>query len=59
MITHESSFPPINQALISQRKVKYVEDITFTRYTENLGVSRRDVIQTISDIGKVCYYVQS
>ena len=59
MITYENAFPPINQALISQRQVKYVEDITFTRNTENLGVSRTDVIQTISDIGQVCSYVQS
>ena len=32
-ITYENAFPPINQALISQSHVNYVEDILVTRDT--------------------------
>ena len=52
--------PPLRkQALLSQSQVKYVEDIIVTRDTENLGVSRREVIQTIPNIGQASYYVQA
>ena len=56
MITYENAFPRRNPALILQRQVKYVEDIIFTRDTTNLGVSSREVIQTISDIGQASSY---
>ena len=49
-ITYENASPLINQALISQRQVKYVEDIIVKRYTVKLGMSRREVIHMISDI---------
>ena len=42
--------PTINQAFLLQRQVKYVEDIIVTIGTSNLGMSRREVIQTILDI---------
>ena len=58
-ITYNNALPPINQALILQSQVKYVEDIFVTRDTSTIGMSRRGVIQTISDIGKACSYVQA
>ena len=58
-ITYENTPPPRNQALIPKREVKYVEVIIVTRDTSNLGMSGREAIQTISDIGKACYYVQA
>ena len=56
-ITYDNDFPPRNQALLTE--VKHVEDIIITRDTENLGVSRRDVIQMISDIGQASSYFQA
>ena len=47
-ITYNNTYPPINWALLLQRQLNYVEDIIVTRYTENLGMSTREVIQTIS-----------
>ena len=58
-ITYNNSFPPIKRAFISQSQVKYVEDIIFTGDTANLGMSRREVIQKISDIGQAFYYAQA
>ena len=43
-ITFENSPSLRKQALLFQRQVKYVEDIIVTRDTENLGMSRREVI---------------
>ena len=40
-ITYENSLPLVYLALLSQRQVKYVEDIIVTRDTENLGMSRK------------------
>ena len=37
-ITYENSFPMKNAALLSERQVKYVEDIIVKRDTENLGM---------------------
>ena len=51
-ITYKNDPPPRNQALISQSQVEYVEDIFVTRDTENLGMTRREVIHKISDIGQ-------
>ena len=58
-ITYENAFPPIKWALILQRQVKYVEDIIVTRDTANLGVSSRDVIQTISDIVQASSHIKA
>ena len=58
-ITYKNAFPPRNQAFISRRQVKYVQYIIVTRDTSNLGMSRREVIHTISDIGQASYYVQA
>ena len=39
-ISYENYCPPINQALILQRQVKYVEDIIVTRDTEKFRISK-------------------
>ena len=39
-------------------QVKYVDDIIVTRDMSNLGMSRREVIHTISYIVQACSYVQ-
>ena len=48
-----------NRALLSENQVKYVEDIIFKRDTENLGVSRKEVIQVISYIGQAKSFFQT
>ena len=58
-IIFENSFPLRKQSLISQRQVKYVEDIIVTIYMANLGISRKEVIQTISGIEQEIPYVQA
>ena len=50
-IIYKNFFPSRKQALLSKIQVKYVEEIIVTRDTEHLGISRREVIQTISDMG--------
>ena len=46
-ITYGKSFLLRKRVLLSQRKVGYVEDIIVTRDMDNLGMSRREMIQTI------------
>ena len=58
-IAYKNAFPPIKWALLSQRQVDYFEYVIFTRDTVDLGMSRREVINMISDIGKEISYVQS
>ena len=58
-ITYENYFLLRKRLLLSQRQLKYVEDIIFTRDTENVGMTRKEVIQVISDIRKENYYVQA
>ena len=57
-ITFDNAFLPGKQVFLSQRKVKYVEDIIVTRYTANLGMSRHDLIQMISVIEQASFYIQ-
>ena len=59
LITYNNSFPIIKRTLPLQRQIKYVEDEIFTRDTENLGMSMKEVIQIISDIGQENSYVQA
>ena len=40
------------RALISEIQVKYVGDVIIKRDTENIGISRKEVIPVISDIGQ-------
>ena len=57
-ITYDNSFPQINRVLIMQRQINYVEDITVTRDTSNLGMSGREAIKTIPEKGEVTFNVQ-
>ena len=56
-IIYENYFPLREQELLSQSQLEYVEDIIVTRETVNLGVSRREAIQTLSDIRQSSSYV--
>ena len=57
-ITYENVFPDKKRALLSNSQVNYVEDIIIKRDTENFGMSRKEVIQVISDIGQAKSFVQ-
>ena len=46
-ITHNKSFHISNRTFLLQRQVNYVEYIIVTRYTKNLGVSMKEVMQVI------------
>ena len=46
-ITYDNALPMKNRAFISEDQVKYVEDIIVKRDTENLGMSRKEMIQVI------------
>ena len=39
-------------SLLSEKQVKYMEGIIIKIDTSNLGVSRKEVIQVISDLGQ-------
>ena len=58
-ITYENEFPRKNMVLVSERQVNYVEDIIVKRDTENLGLSRKEVIQVISEISQAKSFVQA
>ena len=49
-ITKNNAFPLRYWALLSEMQVKGIENIVFTRDRVTLGVSRKEVIQVISDI---------
>ena len=51
LITYENVFPDKKRALLSNLQVNYVEDIIIKRDTVNLGMSRKEVIQVISELG--------
>ena len=57
-ITYENAFPLKNRALLSENRVKYVEDIIVIRDTTNLGVSRKEVKQVISELVQEKLFVQ-
>ena len=58
-ITYETAFPLKKRTLLSEIQIKYVEDFIIIRDTANLGISRKEVIQVISDIGKANYFFQA
>ena len=58
-ITYDNVFPEKKRSLLSNSQVKYVEDIILKRYTENLGISRKEVIQVISELGQSKSFVQA
>ena len=47
------------RAFLSEIQLNYVEDIIFKRDTENIGMSRKKVIQVISDIGQTNFFDQA
>ena len=46
-ITYENSFPIKKRSLLSERQVKYLEDMIVKIDTEKLWMSRKEVIQVI------------
>ena len=58
-IKYENAFPMKKRALLPENQVKYVEDIDFKRDTANLWMSRREVIQFISELGQAKLLVQA
>ena len=49
-ITYKNVFPDKKRALLSHSPVKYVEVIIIKRDTANQGMSRKEVIQVISEL---------
>ena len=47
-----------NREFLSENQVKYVEDIIVKRDTANLGMSRKEVIQVISELFQSKWFVQ-
>ena len=58
-ITYENAFPTKNKALLSEIQVKYVEDVIVKIDTENPGMSRKEVIQVISELGQAKLFFQA
>ena len=58
-ITYDNAFPLSYWVFLLEIQVKYIEHIVITRNTKNLGMSRKEVIQVISDIGQASYYLQA
>ena len=59
LITYDNAFPRKKRKFLSERKVKYVEDIIVKKDTSNLGMSRKEVIQVISELGQAKSFVQA
>ena len=51
-VTYENVFPDKKRSLLSNSQVNYVEDIIVKRDTANLAMSRKEVIQVISELGQ-------
>ena len=47
-----------NRALLSENQLNYVEDIIVKIDTENPGMSRKEVIQVISELGQTKLFVK-
>ena len=58
-VTYENFFTMNNREFLSEKQVKYVEDIIIKIDTANLGISRKEVIQVISDLGQAKSFVQA
>ena len=57
-ITYENVFPVKKRSLLSEKQVKYVEDIII-KIDTNLGMSRKELIQVISELGQEKSFVQA
>ena len=51
-VTYKNAFPMKKKTLLLENQVKYVEDMIVKIYTANLGMSRNEVIQVISELGQ-------
>ena len=58
-ITYENVFPEKNISLLSNLQINYVEDIIIERDTANLGMSRKEVINVISELGQAKLFFQA
>ena len=58
-ITYDNAFPTKNRALLSENQVNYVEGIIIEIHTANLGMSRKELIQVISELGQAKTLVQA
>eukprot|EP00957_Ditylum_brightwellii_P099413 7572867-Ditylum_brightwellii.AAC.1 len=52
-ITHENVFPLKKKALLSCNQVAFLQDVIRYRDNNNNGMTRKDVITTIAEIGRV------
>ena len=59
LITYENVFPDKKRALLSNSQVKYVEGVIIKRDTSNQGMSRKEVIQVISELCLSKSFVQA
>ena len=57
-ITYENVYPMKKRKFLPERQVNYVEDIIVKKDTANLGMSRKEVIQFISELGQTKSFVQ-
>ena len=58
-ITYENALPVKNKVFLSENQINSVEDIIVKRDTANLGMSRKEVIQVISEISQANLFVQA
>ena len=58
-LTYENDFPMKKRALLLENQVKYVEDIIVKIDTEKLGMSKKEVIQIISELGQEKSFFQA
>ena len=58
LITYENALPMNKRALLSENQLNYVEDIIVKKDTANLGMSRKEVIQVISELIQSKFFVQ-
>ena len=59
LITFKNEFPLINNTLMSDNQVEYVQDIIFLRDKEKTGTGMKEVIKVISEIGQAVSYHNS
>ena len=50
---------PKKRALLSNSQIKYVEDIIIKSDTANIGMSRKEVIQVISQLSQAKFFFQA
>ena len=58
-ITYENFFPTKKRSLQSGKQVKYEEGTIIKRDKEKIGMSRKEVIQVISELGREKSFVQA